>query len=467
MDLNNARAPNRSRRKLFFVVFLCTILVLSFSADYYIRVQGQVQKTVYVVVNVETAPPEAESYIGASDTHPSMDVSAFAPGSGSAVAQAMDTTFRNSIQDSFGNSFKITWLCEMDYLMYQSGFFFKNGTAGVIGYTAMYDLMKEEWGTQIQNYGDFLEYYHHFETYNGTWNLYNNGPDAAYGDYQNIALDHMIIDDSYYPTVFWSQYYRNVVPIAESNWVEQYIPFEYTPTFGGTTPYHLYSGMNHWQVETLEYYDSDNLLEAYNNAVNYGSSIYSIYLTPTSNIEGNITAIQNQCVAYSNNHAVFPGVVFKYVTAAQAMQLALGYTDTTPPTFTVTRNSSTYVITSSKPLWGNSPYVALEYSGGTYSEGVPEPVGTNTWTVTVPNSGSLVKIGVAASDLYGNPGVLTFSPLTPPTSSIPAAPSLPPSAPPEVQVPIHGVTASSMYNLTYNPGKAINGIESPTNYWAS
>ena len=101
------------------------------------------------------------------------------------------------------------------------------------------------------------------------------------------------------------------------------------------------------------------------------------------------------------------------------MQLTQGYTDTTPPTITVTRNVSTYIINSTETLWNNAPFVALQYSNGTYTNMAATPVGNNLWTVTVSNSGSLAKVGVAASDLYGNPALLTFSPLTPPTSPIP------------------------------------------------
>jgi hypothetical protein len=339
----------------------------------------------------------------------------------------------------------------------------------------MYDLMTKYWGTQIQNFGDALEYYHLFEIYNSThqWTSFQDsvtgldaGPDVGYPNYQNIALSHMIIDDNFYPTVFWSRFYRNAIPIAESNWVERYFPYELTPIHGETSPIHLYPGMNHFQMQTLEFYFRDPLIVAFHNAATYGSSVLSFYMPPNSDLVGNLTALQNQCVTFSNDHQSYPNTVFKFVTAAQAIQLAEGYTDTTPPTFTVTRNANTYIISSSKTLWGNSPVVALEYNDGTYSYMNGSLVGNNLWTATVPNSGSLIKIGVAASDLYGTPGVLVFSPLTPPTSSIPVA-TLPPSAPPEVQVTVHGITASSQYNVTFSAGNAIDGVEAPSNYYES
>jgi hypothetical protein len=459
---------SKTNGRIFVAAFLCLIVVLSISTNNF-QVKAATQKTVYIVVNVTSQPTNEGIYSsGSSDANPAMDVNVFSPSSGSPVTQAMESTFRSSIKDSFGGSVKLTWLCQMDYLMSQSTFSVANGTAGVQGYTAMYDLMNKYWGPQIQSFGDQLAYYHLFEAKNGNyWNAYPNGPDSDYPNYQNIALSHMIIDDNYFPNVFWSHFFPADVPLAESNWVEQYIPFEYSPTYGSTTPYHLYSGMNHLQIQTLQDYEYYNLLEAINNAAHYGSSVYSIFLTANSDIVGNITAIQHDCYADTTSPLSYPSVTFKYVTAAQAMQLTQGYTDTTPPTITATRNASTYIINSSETLWNNAPYVALQYSNGAYTNMATTPVGNNVWTLTVPNIGSLAKMGVAACDLYGNPGLLTFSPLTPPTSSLPTAPPLAPSAPPEVQVQVHGVTATSAYNSTYNAGQAIDGIETPPSFWAS
>ena len=106
------------------------------------------------------------------------------------------------------------------------------------------------------------------------------------------------------------------------------------------------------------------------------------------------------------------------------MQLALGFTDFTPPTFTVTPSGGTYTIVSSEPLWKNHPYIALKYTNGTYGHMNATPAGTNTWTVTPPTSVSV--IGVAGSDLYGNPGSARAYATTsayPPTAAFTATPT--------------------------------------------
>ena len=55
-------------------------------------------------------------------------------------------------------------------------------------------------------------------------------------------------------------------------------------------------------------------------------------------------------------------------------------------------------------------YVAVSYINGSYIHLAASPVGTNIWTVNIPSSSSINKTGVAANDLYGNPGVLVVTP---------------------------------------------------------
>lgn len=461
---------DRLKNKFFAAAFLCAIIVLSlfFSANCDM-VLGSPQKTVYVVICVDTEPYSGK-FLGDNTLHPIMNVSDFFPyspahASPSEFTKVFESSFRNSFNDSLGGTFKITWFAVMDYLCSQSIFVNATGPAGVSGYTAMLDLLTKYWGTQIQSYGDSIEYHHHFEVYNGTWQRHDNGPDKGYPDYEMNALDHMIIDDNFYPSVFRSGW--NIMSTPLSNWIEQWIPFDYCPGNGGHTPIHAYPGMNHWQIQTPINPDLGQVQDAFVQARNYGSSIYSFYMHSFGEMAGNITALQSYLTTCAKDQVNYPGVNFKYVTASQAMQLALGAKNFSPPTFAVSRNGSTYVISSNTTLWGNSPYVAIKYLNGTYTHINATPVATNTWKVIPANSSSIVEIGIAGSSLDGNPNVLVFSPLDPPQGSIPMAPTPPSSSSPEVQVPVHGITASSYYNSSYNPGKAIDGIETPSNYWGT
>jgi hypothetical protein len=438
-------------------------LVVSFSTTYS-KASATPQKIVYVVINVDTESINGK-YLNSSILHPSMDVALYSSSPPSTFTRVFDPSFRGSISDSFGNSFKMTWFTEMDYLYSQS--IFVNGTApaGISGYTAMLDLLQKNWGSQMQTFGDAIEYHHHFEIYNRVWTEYDDGPDAGYGDYQMYALDHMIIDNGFYPASFRSGW--NVMSTPMSNWLEQWFPFDYCPTSGGWSPVHAYPGMNHNQTQTVFWTYQGQVQQAFNEARDHGSSIYSFYMHEGDNMVGNITDLSNNLKALANDQFNYPGVKYEYVTAAQAMQLASGYTDLTPPTFQVSRNGSTYIISSSETLWSNNLYVAVSYTNGSYIHLAASPAGTNTWMANIPSSSSINKTGVAANDLYGNPGVLVLTPATTPQGSIPPTPTVPQTMPPEIQVPVVGVTASS-YLSGYSPDKAVDGLDSSLlNYWGT
>ena len=297
----------------------------------------------------------------------------------------------------------------MDYLMSQGVFVYGDGSlAGVSGYTAIRDILVNNWGTEIQTYGDSIENHHHFMIYDGTWKRYDNGPDAGYPDYQMYALDHMIIDRNFYPST-WRSGWLVMTP-SLSNWLEQWTPFDYTPLNGVWYPVHPY-GMNRWTTPTNYGASQSNVNEAFTRARDYGSAIYSIYTHTNENMANQINSLQSYLNTADANEATYPNVSFKYVSAREAMQRALGFTDFTPPTFTVTVSGGAYTITSSEPLWANHPYVALKYTDGTYTHMGATPAGTNTWTVTPP-AGTLAKLGIAASDQYGNPGVWVDTPMT-------------------------------------------------------
>jgi archaeal type IV pilus assembly protein PilA len=367
-------------------------------------------KIVYVVINVDSEmyPNGMDQYVGSTNPHPTMDVREYSRTSPSTVAAVLNSDFRNYHRDSFGNSFKMSWFAEMDYLVSQGNFVWADGSsAGVSGYTAIRDLLMNVWGTEIQTNGDSIEYHHHFVTYDGTWQHYDDGPDAGYPEYQMYALDHMIIDRDFYPSTWRSG--RWIMPPALSPWLEQWMPFDYTPTTGIWYPVHPI-GMDRWQTACP--YAPDvigGVNSAFAYASQHGSAIYSLCTHEYENMQMQIEWLHYNLNTADANEAAYPNVQYKYVTAQQAMQLALGVTDFTPPSFTITPNGNAYTIVSSEPLWENHPYVALKYTDGTYGHMNAILTGTNTWTITPPRASELSSIGVAASDLKGNPGATTYS----------------------------------------------------------
>jgi hypothetical protein len=396
------KRPSFRLGKIFAVAFAVVLVILDLSYPITLTGFQKNPKIVYVVICIDTEMWGGHGQHGGS-VNPVMDMRAYSRTSPLTVAAVFDSSLRNSHTDSYGTAFKITWFAEMDYLMAQGNFVWRDGSpAGVSGYTAIRDILVNNWGKEIQKYSDSIEYHHHFMTYNGTWKRYDNGPDAGYPGYQMYALDHMIIDDNFYPSSFRSGWL--IMPPALSNWLEQWMPFDYTPLNGIWCPWHPF-GMARWQTQSHWSLSQSDVNAAFERARDYGCAIYSFYCHDRDSMAKYIDLLQTYLARADNDKTAYPNVSFQYCTAREAMQLALGFTGFAPPTLMVTPTGGNYTIKSNEPLWKNHPYVALKYKNGTYMHMEATPAGTNTWTVTTAPLSQLEKIGVAASDLYGNTGV--------------------------------------------------------------
>jgi len=99
-----------------------------------------------------------------------------------------------------------------------------------------------------------------------------NGPDASYPNYQNDALDQSVIQDSFYPTVFRSGWDIQSIPLT--NWLNQYMPFDFSPETGGFTPeknqvYDYYNALNYIKEQTSTYPTMVDMIDAFTTAEAY------------------------------------------------------------------------------------------------------------------------------------------------------------------------------------------------------
>ena len=409
----------------FACILICVLMSTSifFVTSSHIA-SAQAPKTVYVVMNVDTemyVPSYSDPWVGSTNPHPTADMRIFSSTTPSTVAAVFNADFRNANRDSDGNPFKITWFCQMDYVMDQSNFVWADGSpAGVSGYTAVYDLLTNTWGTEITSYGDSIGYHHHFLTYDGTWERHDSGPDEIYPGYQEDALDHMILDRNFYPSAFRAGYW--IMPPALSSWLDDWLPFDYTPLYG-LPWYPTNSTGGRWQVATRYGATQADVELSFAQAESSGKAVYSDVVHSWEDMASEIAKLQGYLETV---RAEYPYIDFKYVTAQEAVQQFLP-NDLTAPTLTITPAGSSYTITSSEPLWQNNPYVALKYADGTYRHATAVSAGTNMWTVT------------------------------PPTQDVT-----------EEQVAVGTATATSSSNEDgHPPEQAIDGIESAANYWGT
>jgi hypothetical protein len=264
----------RSKKSALFLVALLFVGMFALTLNATPTARAQASKIVYVV-NMNDAEMWGghEPYRDSPNPHPIMDMRHYAIDPPSRVSEVMDASFRGSLTDSFGTPFKITWFAEMDYLISEGVFVYADGSsAGVSGYTAIRDILLQKWGDQIETYGDSIEYHHHFVVYrDGAWRVYDNGPDAGYGEYQMYALDKMILDRNFYP-VCWDSGW-GIMPAILSSWLDKWMPFDYTSTSSTSVWYPIPLSGNRWATRTDIWPSQQGIYDAFATAESRGSAL--------------------------------------------------------------------------------------------------------------------------------------------------------------------------------------------------
>jgi hypothetical protein len=360
--------------------------------------------------------------------------------SSSSVANLMNSTYRNSVKDSFGNDYKITWMpitygpLEFDTNVLNDGV-----PTNIITY---YDALTSNWASNISYYNDSIEWHPHLIHYddvdNNSHNSWNQIPSSFYpsfnATYQAIAeevLNHYLIDRNFWPSTLTAGWVGETADY--SNWLEQWIPFDASnaapivnvPTTDprsndynwsiassnfsvyhpSSTNYQISGNMNRTIAEVQPGcpLTATSVNKAFNTSM-YGQndSFISCYFhvgdsfTPfTDYVNSTLPVLQNASNVY--------GLKFQFVNAKEGFQDALGYTDTTPPVLNITRNGDIMSINSSESLFQSQPYAAVKFVNGTYAR-LNLTVNGSSWYYNISGVTSSFNMTVGANDKYGNPG---------------------------------------------------------------
>ena len=313
-------------------------------------------------------------------------------GGGTTISRVMDENFRTTHTDSFGNPFKMSWFMEMDNFINQG--VGEDGTP--FDYLTLYNLMVENWGDELERWGDQLAYHHHFMEWNGSRWVRTTELDGY--DWHNEALAYMVLDGGFFPSSFRSGWlWTNNQAQA---WIERWMPIDYSnlpgneywrnapsswfPYHPSESDYQTPGDMNHWIARCNSGPSQDGVNSAFAEARDRdGPVIYCWYTHKRSNMHDQIANAQS----YLETAAETYGVQFKYATAQEAMRAIMECGDTTPPTLSISGENGTYTISSDEPLWGDHPFIAAKYVGESttvYTHTTATPVGGNTWEVTLP-----------------------------------------------------------------------------------
>lgn len=339
----------------------------------------------------------------------------------STIGQIMDPSFRLATLDSYGNPLKMSWFMEMDNFI-NSGF-----TQGgePLDYLSLYDRLLETWAAEIDTYGDEIAYHHHFMTWTGTtWEKrgHEHASDGLY-DWHNQALDRMLLDAGFYPSLFRAGWLNNHNQLQA--WVERNFLADYGGMmWGGTVwapyhpselDYHLPGDMSHWIANCPGLPTPDGVNAAFTQAqAENGPVIYCVYAHQMDNMRG----FAEKLSAFLAEAALLhPGVNYRYATALEALQAYIGATDTTPPQLQIAQDSpGLFTVTSDEPLLGQNPYIAARFGPASWAFYQHYPVVPgglpNTWTVEIPSQTlglPLIEVAAGGLDLSGNSSTALWS----------------------------------------------------------
>jgi hypothetical protein len=354
--------------------------------------------TVYVVIAIDTENGNIDWYPGQPrdhDPNPLFDTH-FYKRAGVYTSEIFSDAFRASHVDSFGGTFKMSWFAEMDK-QFDAATYLDEGpdhpelTGQHVGYTGIMDALLRYWSPEITRFGDGIYWHHHVQAWTGTLWAANESVISSYTHHYD-ALNHMLIDRSYFPSVYragWLWEDSNM-----NTFLNAWEPFDYSASSGAWVPYHPNTSdpwsaaapnLVRWMTRTDNGANQGSANAAFAYALSNGAALYSIYFHDRDDMPGYINGLQSVLTTAAAN---YPTVKFKYVAALEGIQSVLGLTDRTPPSLIFSKvGASTYQITSSESVWQGSPYVAAKYSGVSgelYQQIAATSSGINAWTSTIP-----------------------------------------------------------------------------------
>ncbi len=310
--------------------------------------------------------------------------------------------------------------------------------------------MKKYHGDAIQKFGDELSLHYHtffWSDYNLDgiyhWNQ-SRTFDECRADW-DVTLAQYLLEEGVFPVSFrsgwhfmdagWQQCLNQLIPYCFHDdfgvfrgWytnepiagVEDWLraPSSFIPFHPSTNDYQVPGDSPGWNVRSIK---MQNLVQAdLNYAFSEATNGVDQVLCLWSHLPENFVAmIAKTSALLQQASANYPSVPFRYCTAVEAMQRWQGSGGQTPPQLSVQEidagSSVVLVITSDKPIFQARPFVAVRDAFRRYANVTSwcVPTSNNTWTIELPTPrATLAKVGVAITDLAGNPAthILRFLP---------------------------------------------------------
>ncbi|MBU0894360.1 MAG: hypothetical protein KKF48_04740 [Nanoarchaeota archaeon] len=352
----------------------------------------------------------------------------------SIMADFFNTEKRENIKDSYGVPHKISWMA------YSSEDMCNANNADC---TSLYDVLTNNWGKEIEKYGDTVEWHLHNEYWHPNGECWTQ---ALFfdEDRQEVAeriLNHLVIDHSYFPSVYgggWAWMDNDLSNFLDNLVFSEYTniaPFKNMPGAGGppdcsgnyydwsrapddwgfynpsVTDYQIPGDQNRTVFRCKEF-SIVYLYQMFNRAEETNENVMGcFFIHNTLGNEGMYVA--NFLNNNVKNLAELYSIPVSYVNVREATQIALQTTDQTPAELILNYNGDNLVnIQSNEPLY--SIYSAIKYDNNYQRVEVTQL--ENSYQAIIPKDiDDSFVFAVATTDLAGNVNVVqkTYTPIKP------------------------------------------------------
>ncbi|HYC48516.1 MAG TPA: hypothetical protein VED01_23835 [Burkholderiales bacterium] len=337
------------------------------------------------------------------------------------IVRVTDPRVRQLNHDSAGRPYVFTWFV-LDVVGYRD-----NPRRKAAGYHAVWDQYRR----MIRGTSDHDGFEWHFHTvpvsghaleYNTCWT--NN-------DYPERVLARRLLERRAFPSVF------RAGGIIERNdlswWLEQFIPFDFSSGAMAENagrpgrnwdwrhaplqwkPYHPdwydYRRTGNMrrrifrclEIDGYEYLLQEDDVRAAFEAAAGGEDVVLAYTShDRRDLEPGVTrAVQ----LLRSMQARYPGVPWRFASAAEAARAVAGYADMTPPCFSHSWKADVLFLESDQDLFGPIPFLALEQEGEVFFRDNPTIEGPRQWAYVLPRPRRTVRIGVAGCNVAGAVGL--------------------------------------------------------------
>jgi len=316
------------------------------------------------------------------------------------LSQVYDHSFRHSHVDSLGRPFKITWFMH-------GGAWFRTGVNST-PMSATYHIRKN-WGDDIEEWGDALEYHFHHYVWNGTkWEMAPTFAETIW-EYEWL-MSQMMLDEHLFITSFRSGW--NYMDDTYQQYLERWVPFRMEGKQSGWVPYHpsfddyrVPGTMKGWEVrhhytKSVSPGIANGIFKAADQGVDQVVCIWSHQ--NEADYPQQITDVDR---VLHEAHANYPSVQFHYCSAKEAMQSWLNHTESVAPPLEVQPvikgNIVDVTIQTADDIYQEQPWIAARRYAGDCVRLDSTKITSGTWQFNYSRK-EFDHVAVGVSDIYGN-----------------------------------------------------------------